>query len=76
MRMITIILNNSLIEEIIKNHYNLGEIESINSLESGHESDNFKVTTEKGEYVIKYFPYFVSTISLLKHCQQLISFNL
>jgi len=49
------ILGNALVEEIIERHYNLGEIEAINHLESGHESDNVKVTTDRGEYVIKYF---------------------
>ena len=49
------ILNDTLVREIVKNHYNLGEIKATNPLESGHESDNVKVTTEKGEYVIKYF---------------------
>jgi len=49
------ILNNALVNEIINNNYDLGEIVSVNPLESGHESDNVKVTTERGEFVIKYF---------------------
>jgi Ser/Thr protein kinase RdoA (MazF antagonist) len=50
------ILDSKLVEEIIKENYSLGKIISINPLESGHQSDNVKVTTEKGEYVVKYFP--------------------
>lgn len=50
------ILDNTLVKEIFKRNYDLGEIISLNPLESGHESDNVKVTTEKGEYVLKYFP--------------------
>ncbi len=50
------ILNNALVKEIINSNYDLGEIVSVNPLESGHESDNIKVTTERGDYVIKYFP--------------------
>ena len=42
-----------LIEEIFLKHYNLGKINSITSLESGFQSDNVKVTTETGIYVIK-----------------------
>ncbi|MBD3189674.1 MAG: phosphotransferase [Candidatus Heimdallarchaeota archaeon] len=49
------ILDKSLVKEIIKNNYSLGEIISINPLESGHESDNVKVETTKGDFVIKYF---------------------
>ena len=49
------ILTNALVKEVIKKNYNLGEIKSITPLESGHESDNAKVITDKGEYVIKSF---------------------
>ncbi|MHA1435257.1 MAG: hypothetical protein ACTSO7_15555, partial [Candidatus Heimdallarchaeota archaeon] len=49
------ILNNTFVKEIIKKNYDLGEIISIDPLESGHESDNAKVITEKGQYVIKCF---------------------
>jgi Ser/Thr protein kinase RdoA (MazF antagonist) len=42
-----------LIEEILRKHYNLGKIDLITPLESGFQSDNAKVTTETGIYVIK-----------------------
>jgi Ser/Thr protein kinase RdoA (MazF antagonist) len=45
-----------LAEEIINSKYDLGEKITISSLESGHESDNFKISTEQGDYVLKYFP--------------------
>ncbi|NHJ49358.1 MAG: phosphotransferase [Asgard group archaeon] len=50
------ILTNQLVKEIIKNNYNLGDLVSICLLESGHESDNVKITSEKGDFVVKYFP--------------------
>ncbi|MGC9781320.1 MAG: phosphotransferase [Candidatus Heimdallarchaeota archaeon] len=49
------ILEDTIVRTIIKKYYNLGKITSINPLESGHESDNVKFSTDKGEYVIKYF---------------------
>ena len=47
------ILSVPLIEEIFLKHYNLGKIDSITPLESGFQSDNAKITTEKGLYVMK-----------------------
>jgi len=49
------ILNETVIREILSNNYNLGEMISTTPLDSGHESDNAKVTTKRGEYVIKCF---------------------
>ena len=47
------ILSVPFIEEIFHKHYNLGKIDLITPLESGFQSDNAKVTTETGIYVIK-----------------------
>ena len=47
------ILSAPFIEEILLEHYNLGRIELITPLESGFQSDNAKVTTETGIYVMK-----------------------
>lgn len=41
------------IEEIFLKHYNLGKISLITPLESGFQSDNAKVATETGIYVVK-----------------------
>ena len=46
-------LSDSLVKEIINEHYKLGRILSISHLEEGHESDNSKVVTDKGEFAIK-----------------------
>lgn len=46
-------LSASFIEEIFLKHYNLGKINLITPLESGFQSDNAKVTTETGIYVVK-----------------------
>jgi len=44
--------------QIISEHYDLGDVVSITPLESGHESDNVKFSTSKGDYVLKllFFP--------------------
>ena len=47
------ILSVPFIEEILLKHYNLGKIVLTAPLESGFQSDNAKVTTETGIYVIK-----------------------
>ena len=47
------ILSVPFIEEILLKHYNLGKIVVTTPLESGFQSDNAKVTTETGIYVIK-----------------------
>ena len=47
------ILSVSFIEEIFVKHYNLGKIDFITPLESGFQSDNAKVATETGIYVVK-----------------------
>jgi len=47
------ILSVTSIEEILLKHYNLGKICLITPLESGFQSDNAKVATEIGIYVIK-----------------------
>ena len=46
-------LSDSIIKEAIKNHYDIGRIKSISHLGEGHESDNSKVVTDKGEFAIK-----------------------
>ncbi|NHJ05250.1 MAG: hypothetical protein EAX90_10520 [Candidatus Heimdallarchaeota archaeon] len=49
------ILENAFVEDIINQNYDLGELISINSLESGHESDNVMIETLKGKFVFKCF---------------------
>ena len=49
-------LEKNLVEETIKNNFDIGEIISICSLESGHQSDNVRISTDRGEYVVKYLP--------------------
>ncbi len=39
--------------EVITEFYDLGEIHSVTPLESGHQSDNAKILTTKGVYVLK-----------------------
>ncbi|MCG3226846.1 MAG: phosphotransferase [Candidatus Heimdallarchaeota archaeon] len=46
-------LSEVLIRKILNNHYDIGKIESITHLEEGHESDNSKVETDRGEFAIK-----------------------
>ncbi len=50
------ILDKPFVEEIVSQYYSLGKINTITSLESGHESDNVKISTTKGDFVLKYFP--------------------
>ncbi len=46
-------LSEDLVKDVFTNYYNLGEITYVTDLESGHESDNVKVTTSTGDYVLK-----------------------
>jgi Ser/Thr protein kinase RdoA (MazF antagonist) len=46
-------LSEETVKSILTDFYNLGEILSIISLESGHESDNVKFSTSEGDYVLK-----------------------
>ena len=46
-------LDTSTVEQIIEEFYDLGEILDISPLDSGHESDNVKVSSKKGDYVLR-----------------------
>ncbi len=50
-------LSEEIVREIIDENYDLGEILSITPLESGHESDNVKFSTKKGDFVLKLYVY-------------------
>lgn len=50
-------LSEDTVNQIVNNNYDLGEILHITPLESGHESDNIKFSTNKGDYVLKLYFY-------------------
>ncbi len=42
------------IKQIVQN-FNIGSVKSFKAISSGHQSDNYKITTEKGTFVVKLF---------------------
>lgn len=68
-------LNYIIIEKIIKENYDLGRIQKISPLDSGHESDNVRVKTTKGEFVVKYFSQSAEHIRRNAILQYLLSNN-